>query len=109
MTFNESWTFFHIQTFVLIIFILHFIFKDGYTPTHTHTHKCKYPSIPDPMGNDIAMAFSDSNDLIYQAGDEGEEDCEVPGELSRLLQQEKKGNTAPWRVDWDSKLRYWKG
>ena len=40
------------------------------------------------MGNDTAMAFSDSEDLIYQAEDEGEEDCEVPGELARLLQQE---------------------
>ena len=42
------------------------------------------------MGNDTAMAFSDSEDLIYQAEDEGEEDCEVPGELARLLQQEER-------------------
>ena len=62
------------------------LFKDGYTLTHAHTHKYRYPSIPDPMGNDTAMAFSDSEDLIYQAGDEGEVDCEVPGELARLLQ-----------------------
>ena len=40
------------------------------------------------MGNDTAIAFSDSEDLIYQAEYEGEEDCEVPGELARLLQQE---------------------
>ena len=42
------------------------------------------------MGNDTAMAFYDSEDLIYQAEDEGEEDCEVPGELARLLQQEER-------------------
>ena len=44
----------------------------------------------DLMGNDTAMAFSDSEDLIYQAEDEGEEDCEVPGELAILLQQEER-------------------
>ena len=42
------------------------------------------------MGNDTAIAFSDSEDLINQAEYEGEEDCEVPGELARLLQQEER-------------------
>ena len=42
------------------------------------------------MGNDTAIAFSDSEGLIYQAEYEGEEYCEVPGELARLLQQEEK-------------------
>ena len=42
------------------------------------------------MGNDSAMAFCDSETIIYQAKDEGEEDCEVPGELARLLQQEER-------------------
>ena len=32
------------------------------------------------------LAFSDSEDLVYHAEYEGEEDCEVPGELARLLQ-----------------------
>ena len=36
------------------------------------------------------MAFHDSENLIYQAEDEGEEDCEVLGELARLLQQEER-------------------
>ena len=49
-----------------------------------------YPSTPEPMGNNTAIAFSDSEDLIYQAEYEGEEDCEVPGELARLLQQEER-------------------
>ena len=28
--------------------------------------------------------------MIYQAEEEGEEDCEIPGELARLLVQEEK-------------------
>ena len=44
----------------------------------------------DSMGNDTAMAFCDSQNLSYQAEDESEEDCEVPGELTRLLQQEER-------------------
>ena len=47
------------------------------------------PSIPDPMGNNTTMAFSDSEDPTYQAEYEGEKDCEMPGELARLLQQEE--------------------
>ena len=42
------------------------------------------------MGNDTTIAFSDSEDLINQAEYEGGEDCEVPGELARLLQQEER-------------------
>ena len=82
---------FHIQTFCTHCLSFTFLlFKDGYTLTHTHTHKCRYPSIPDPMDNDIVIAFSNSEDLIYQVEYEGEEDCEVPGELARLLQQEER-------------------
>ena len=42
------------------------------------------------MDNDTVMAFCDSENLIYQAEEEGEEDCEVLGELARLLQQEER-------------------
>ena len=42
------------------------------------------------MGNNSAMAFSDSEDLVNHAEYEGEEDCEVLGELARLLQQEER-------------------
>ena len=42
------------------------------------------------MGNDSAMAYHDFENPIYQAKDKGEEDCEVPGELARLLQQEER-------------------
>ena len=82
---------FRIQTFVLIVFLLHFTFFQRYLYPYTHPHsQCRYPSILDPMGNDIAMAFCGSENLIYQAEEEGEEDYEVPGELARLLQQEER-------------------
>ena len=42
------------------------------------------------MGNNSAMAFNDSEDLVNHAKYEGNEDCEVPGELARLLQQEER-------------------
>ena len=72
-------------------FFLHFIcLKVDIPYTHTHTYKCRYPSTPDSMGNNSAMAFSDSEDLVYHAEYEGDEDCEVPRELARLLQQEER-------------------
>ena len=75
----------------LCIFFLHFIsFRDSYTLTHTHILKCRSTSTQDPMGNGSAMAHCDFENPIYQAEDEGEEECEVPGELSRLLQQEER-------------------
>ena len=42
------------------------------------------------MGNNSVMTFSDSEDLVYHVEYEGDEDCEVPGELARLLQQEER-------------------
>ena len=69
---------------------LHFVVLRWLSLTHTHTHKCRYLSTPEPMGNNTAIAFGDSEDPIYQAKYEGEEDCEVPGELARLLQQEER-------------------
>ena len=41
------------------------------------------------MGNNSAMAFSDSEDLVNHDEYEGDEGCEVPGELAILLQQEE--------------------
>ena len=79
----------HTKFLCSLFFFYILFFKDGYTLTHTHTHKCRYPSTLDPMGKDTTMAFQDSEDLIYQAEDEGEEDCEVLGELARILQQEE--------------------
>ena len=42
------------------------------------------------MGNNSAMAFSDSEYLVNHVEYEGDEDCDVPGELARLLQQEER-------------------
>ena len=44
----------------------------------------------DPIDNDSATASYDFENPINQAEDEGEKDCEVPGELARLLQQEER-------------------
>ena len=43
----------------------------------------------DPIDNGYAISSYDFENPIYQAEDEGEEDCEVPGELARLLMQEE--------------------
>ena len=66
------------------------LFKDGYALTHTHTHKCRYPTTPEPLGNDTVIAFSDSEDLIYHAEYEGEEDCEVLRELPDYYSKRKE-------------------
>ena len=44
----------------------------------------------DPIDNESAIVVYDFENLINQAEDEGVEDCEVPGELARLLQQEER-------------------
>ena len=41
-------------------------------------------------GNDSATASYDFENTINLAEDEGEDDCEVPGELARLLLQEER-------------------
>ena len=51
---------------------------------------CRSISTLDPIDNNFAIANYDFENPIYQAEDEGEEDCEVPGELARLLQQEER-------------------
>ena len=64
--------------------------KDSYALTHTHVSKCRSTYAQDPKGNDSSMAYHDIENSIYQVEDEGEEHCEVPGELARLLQQEER-------------------
>ena len=44
----------------------------------------------DPIDNDSATASYDFENPINQAEDEGEDDCEVPGKLARLLLQEER-------------------
>ena len=52
------------------------------------------------MGNDTTMAFYDSENLIYQDEDKGEEDCEVQRELARLLLQEEREPFSPTKSQW---------
>ena len=42
------------------------------------------------MGDYSVLAFNNSKDLVNHAEYEADEDCEVPGELVRLLQQEER-------------------
>ena len=44
----------------------------------------------DPTDNDSATASYNFENPINQPEDEGEDDCEVPGELARLLLQEER-------------------
>ena len=44
---------------------------------------------PEPINNDSAMAHYDFDNPIYHAEEGGEEDCELPKELARLLKQEE--------------------
>ena len=44
----------------------------------------------DPIDNGSSIAHYEFENSINQAEDEGDEDCEVPGELARLLQQEER-------------------
>ena len=58
--------------------------------TCTHTHSCRSSSTLDLIANDSTIADYDFKYPINQAEDEGEEDCEIPGELSILLMQQEK-------------------
>ena len=79
---------FCIQTLRSLFFFLHFFisFKDSYTLTHTHTHNAGLHPFGIPWVT-VLLWPSVTQNIIYQAEDEGEEDCEVPGELARLLLQ----------------------
>jgi hypothetical protein len=58
--------------------------------THTHVTNCRSISTLDPVDNNSATVNYGFKNPIYQAEDGSEEDCEVPGELARLLLQEEK-------------------
>ena len=68
--------------------LLHF--KKSHVTLHAHTHICRSTSTPYLIDNDSAIAIYDFERPIYQAEDEGEEDCEIPGELARHLMQDEK-------------------
>ena len=60
------------------------------TAIFTHTHLYRFQSTLDLTGHSSATASYDFENPINLAEDEGEDDCEVPGELARLLLQEER-------------------
>ena len=90
MSLIKHWTFLH-TNLVLSVFLFCFLFYQcSYALTHTHVLNCISISTLDPVNNNPAIASYDFKNPINQAEDEGEEDCEVPGELARLLQREER-------------------
>ena len=81
----KHWTFLH-TNFALSVFLFCFLlYQYSYALTHTHISNCRSISTLDPIDNSSDISSYDFENLINQAEDEGEEDCEVPGELARLL------------------------
>ena len=77
--------------FALSIFSFLFsLYQNNYSLTRTHVSYCRSISTLDPIDNSYAISSYDFKNPINQAEDEGEDDCEVPGELARLLQQEER-------------------
>ena len=68
-----------------VLFSFHFLF----TLISTYHHSCRCTS-PDPIDNSSSMARFDFENPIFQAEEEGDEDCELPEELTRLLKQEER-------------------
>ena len=58
--------------------------------SYMHTHICRSTSTPNIIDNNSAIVVYDFENPIYQAEDEGEEDCEIPRELTRFLIQEER-------------------
>ena len=64
--------------------------ENNYALTPTHISNCRSTPTLDPIDNGSAISNYDFENPIYQVEDEGEEDCEVPGEFARLLEQEER-------------------
>ena len=75
-----------------ISFLSNTSFKIAMYLTCTHTHSCRSSSTLDLIANDSTIGDYDFECPINQAEDEGEEDCDILGELARLLLQEEKAN-----------------
>ena len=58
--------------------------------SYTHSHIKLQIDIHSTIDNSSAIAGYNFENTINQVEDEGEKDCEVPGELARLLQQEER-------------------
>src|ERR1051325_7563949 len=77
-----------LHAIVFFFLLLYHPFKRLCVLTHTHVIHCRITL--NLIDNNYASAKYDFDNPIYQAEDESEEDCEVPGELVRLLQQEDR-------------------
>ena len=76
--------------FALSVFsFLPLLYQYSYALTHTHISNCRSISTMDPFNNNPTVSY-DFESPTNQAEDEGEDDCEVPGELARLLLQEER-------------------
>ena len=84
---NKSIGRFRISNLALLFF-LYYIYCN--TTIFTHTHLYRFQSTLDLPGNDAATASYDFENPINLAEDEGEDDCEVPGNLARLVVQEER-------------------
>ena len=71
---------------MVFFLLLYHPFKRLCVLTHTHVIHCRITL----NLVDNSYAKYDFDNPIYQAKDESEEDCEVPGELVILLQQEER-------------------
>src|ERR1051325_6011361 len=77
-----------LHSIVSFFLLLYHPFKSYVFLTHTHVIHCRITL--NLVDNSYAIAKYDFDNPIYQAEDESKEDCEVPGELVRLLQQEER-------------------
>ena len=87
---SKHWTFFAFQ----ILRSLSFFIIYCKTAIFTHTHLYRFQSTLDLTGNDSATASYDFENPINLAEDEGEDDCEVPGELARPVTPGREGHSA---------------
>ena len=79
------------MSFALSVFLFCFLlYQYSYALTHTHVSNCRSTSALNPVDNDYAIATYDFENTIYQVEDKGEKDCEVSGELFRLLEKEER-------------------
>ena len=74
----------HTNLALSVFSFLFLLYIYNYALTHTHVSNRRSICTMDPIDNSSAIAGYEFENLIDQA-EEGEEDCEVPRELSILL------------------------
>ena len=80
----------HTNFVLSVFFFLLLLCLYSYALTHTHVSNCRSISTLGPINSGSVIASYDFENSINQAEDEGEDDCEVPMELARLLLQEER-------------------